>query len=135
MSGRKRHVVVDTLGLVLASAVTAASERDEWGAVAALDPLAGRTPRLRLLKADGGYPGALASWAGRVLGCDVEIVQRPKGQKGFVVVKGRWVVERTFAWLGRSRRLSKDYEGVPESSRAMVMWSMTQLMLRRLHPG
>lgn len=120
---------------MLACAVTAASVRDEWGAVAALDPLAGRMPRLRLLRADAGYPAALASWAGRVLGCAVEVVHRPRDQKGFVVLKGRWVVERTFGWLGRSRRLSKDYEEVPESERAMVLWSMTQLMLRRLHPG
>lgn len=70
-----------------------------------------------------------------MLGCDVEIVHRDPGQRGFVVVKSRWVVGRTFGWLGRSRRLSKDYEGVPESERAMVLWSMTQLMLRRLHPG
>ena len=96
MKGRKRHIVVDTLGLVLACHVTPASEHDEWGAVWALDTLRNRAPRLRLLRADAGYPGALASWAGRVLGCQVEIVQRPEGQKGFVVVKGRWVVERTF---------------------------------------
>ena len=69
-----------------------------------------------------------------MLGCGVEIVQRDPEQRGFVVVKGRWVVERTFGWLGRSRRLSKDYEEAPESERAMVLGSMTQLMLRRLHP-
>lgn len=135
MKGRKRHLVVDTMGLVLACAVTAASERDEWGAVRALAPLAGQVPRLGLLRADAGYPGSLASWAWRVLGCRVEIVRRPRGQKGFVVLKGRWVVERTFGWLNRSRRLSKDYEGTVESSRAMVLWAMTHLMLKRLHPG
>ena len=74
-------------------------------------------------------------WAGRVLGCDVEIVQRDPAQRGFVAMKGRWVVERSFAWLGRSRRLSKDYEARPGSSWAVALWSMTQLMLRRLHPG
>lgn len=135
MKGRKRHLVVDTLGLVLACAVTAASERDEWGAVRALAPLAGRAARLELLRADAGYPGGLASWAWRVLGCRVEIVHRQPGQKGFVVLKRRWVVERTFGWLNRSRRLSKDYEGTAESSRAMVLWAMTHLMLKRLHPG
>ena len=135
MNGRKRHIVVDTLGMILSCYVTAASERDEWGAVWALDALRGRVPRLRLLRADAGYPGTLASWADRVLGgCKVEIVHRPAGQKGFVVLKGRWVVERTFGWLGRSRRLSKDYEGIAESSRAVVLWAMTHLMLKRLHP-
>ncbi len=90
-----------------------------------------------MLRADSGYPGALVSWAGRVLGlgCDVEIVQRERGQRRFVVVEGRWIVERTFGWLGLSRRLSKDDEGVPEPERAMVLWSVMQLMLRRLHPG
>ena len=134
MKGRKRHLVVDTLGLVLACTVTPASERDEWGAVAALSSLVGRAPRLRLLRADAGYPGALASWAWRVLGCSVEIVHRQPGQRGFVVLKGRWVVERTFGWLNRSRRLSKDYEATPESSRAMLLWAMTHLMVKRLHP-
>lgn len=80
--------------MVLSCHVTAASERDEWGAVWALDALQGRTPRLRLLRADAGYPGALASWTDRVLsGCKVEIVQRKTGQKGFVVLKGRWVAK------------------------------------------
>jgi putative transposase len=122
------------MGLILSCFVGAASQPDEWGAVWALDALKGQTDRLRLLRADAGYPGALASWAWRILGCLVEFVQRPKGQKGFVVLKGRWVIERTFGWLGRSRRLSKDYEETPESSRAMILWAMTHLMLKRLHP-
>lgn len=122
------------MGLVLSCFVSAASMRDEWGAVWALDVLKGQASRLRLLRADAGYPGALACWAWRILGCLVEIVCRPAGQKGFVVLKGRWVIERTFGWLGRSRRLSKDYEGTPQSSRAMILWSMTHLMLKRLHP-
>jgi putative transposase len=122
------------MGLILSCYISAASMRDEWGAVWALDALKWRGSRLRLLRADAGYPGALASWAWRVLGCLLEIVHRRKGQKGFVVLKGRWVIERTFGWLGRSRRLSKDYEENPESSRAMILWSMTHLMLKRLHP-
>lgn len=134
VKGCKRHLVVDTMGMVMACFVSAASMRDEWGAVWALDPLKGQLPRLRLLRADARYPGALASWVGRILGCDVEIVHRPKEQKGFVVLKGRWVVERTFGGLGRSRRLSKDYEGTPASSRAMILWAMTHLMIKRLHP-
>lgn len=113
------------MGLILscyvsAAYVSAASMRDEWGAVWALDALKWRGSRLRLLRADAGYPGGLASWAWRVLGCLVEIVCRPKGQRGFVVLKGRWVIERTFGWLGRSRRLSKDYEETPESSRGVT---------------
>lgn len=122
------------MGLILSCFVGAASQPDEWGAVWSLDSLKGRADRLRLIRADAGYPGALASWAWRILGCLVEIVHRPEGQKGFVVLKGRWVIERTFGWLGRSRRLSKDYEETPESSRAMILWAMTHLMLKRLHP-
>lgn len=113
------------MGLILSCFVGAASQPDEWGAVWVLDALKGRTGRLRLLRADAGYPGELASWAWRVLGCLVEIVHRPKGQKGFVVLKGPWlkgpwVIERTFGWLGRSRRLSKDYEETPESGHDSV---------------
>ncbi len=114
---------------MLACAVTAASARDAWGAVRAPAPLAGRVPRLGLLRADAGSPGALASWAGRVLGCRVEVVHRAPGQRGLVVLKGRWVVERTFGWLGRSRRLSKGYEAAVSSRRAMVPWAMAHLML------
>lgn len=134
MKGRKRHLCVDSLGLVVACHVHPANEHEVWGAVKLLDVLAGRLPRARLIRADGGYDGGLSGWVNRVLGLKMEIVRRDPEVKGFVVVKGRWVVERTFGWLGRSRRLSKDYEQEPASSRAMVLWAMTHLMLRRLKP-
>ena len=88
---------------------------------------------MRLIWADGGYRGAvLSGWAQEVLGCRLEIVPRRTGQRGFAVLPQRWVVERTFGWLGRQRRLSKDYEALPESSAAWIRIAMSRLMPRRL---
>ncbi len=134
MSGRKRHLVVDTLGLLLAVAVHAANVQDRDGAKLVLAKLAGRFPRLWLLWADGGYAGRLLVWALVAGGWVVEIVAKPEGSKGFVVLPKRWIVERTFAWLGRSRRLSKDYEGLPATSEAWIRIAMIHLMLKRLAP-
>ncbi len=99
-----------------------------------LAKLLGRFPRLRLIWADGGYAGQLIDWAREVGGWLLEIVPRPTEQRGFQVLPRRWVVERTFAWLGRCRRLSKDYEALPESSEARIQIAMIHLMLRRLRP-
>jgi putative transposase len=90
-------------------------------------------PRLRHLWADGAYGGTV-DFAGRYAGITIEVVKRPEGATGFVVIPRRWVVERTFAWLGRCRALSKDYEATPLSSEAWIYLAMTHLMLRRLHP-
>ena len=131
--GRKRHIVVDTAGLLLSVAVHPADVQDRDGARLALKELAGRCPRLRLIWADGGYRGAaLSEWVQEELGCRLEIVGRQAGQQGFAVLPRRWVVERTFGWLGRQRRLSKDYEALPASSAAWVQIAMSRLMLRRL---
>jgi putative transposase len=132
--GRKRHIVVDTLGLLLAIVVHAADVQDRDGAYAVLAKLAGRFPRLRLIWADGGYGGQVAELVKRTWGWTVEIVQRAADAVGFVVVPRRWVVERTFGWFGRYRVLSKDYEGLPQSSEAMVLIVMIQVMLKRLAP-
>ena len=121
VKGRKRHLVVDTLGLVLAR-------------------LADRCPRLRLLWADGGYQGPkLGAWLAQRADWVLEIVRRPTDASGFQVLPRRWVVERTFAWLGpvafQARRLSKDYEGRPETSEPWIQIAMIDRMLHRLGPA
>ncbi|MEA2593743.1 MAG: hypothetical protein QOF01_212 [Thermomicrobiales bacterium] len=94
----------------------------------------GRFPRLRHIWADQGYKPHLIEWAKAVGGWVVEIVARPPRQRGFTVLPRPWVVERTFAWLGRNRRLSKDYEALPETHEAWVQLAMIHLMLNRLAP-
>lgn len=135
MTGRKRHLVVDTLGLLLAVAVHAADVQDRDGARLVLLRLVGRFPRLWVIWADGGYAGQLLVWALVTGGWIIELVKRPPGATGFAVLPKRWVVERTFAWLGRNRRLSKDYEALPETSEAWIRVAMIHLMLKRLAPA
>lgn len=88
--------------------------------------------RLRIVRADGGYAGKLIEWTWSMCGWVLEIVRRPQGAKGFVLLPKRWVVERTFAWLCQHRRLSKDYEYLTESSEAVIHIAMIGIMLRRL---
>ena len=126
--------MVDTLGLLQVVAVHVASVQDSDGAKLVLRRALGRFPRLRLIWADQGYKGHFVTWARAATGWAVEVVAKPKGQQGFAVLPRRWVVERTFAWLGRSRRLSKDYEGLPETHEAWVHVAMIHLMLKRLAP-
>lgn len=133
ISGRKRHILVDTLGLVWAVTVHAANIQDAPGAWGVVTQLFGRMPRLKKILADGIYEGARI--AVQTLGWPLEIVQKVAGQKGFSVLPKRWIVERTFAWLGRNRRLSKDYERLPESSEAWIYLGMINLMIRRLRSG
>ena len=127
--------MVDTLGLILAVVVTAASVQDRAGAKLVLARLAPGFPRLARIWADGAYAGALIDWVVATLGCVLEIVKRSDDQTGCVVLPKRWIVERTFGWFGRYRRLSKDYEELPASSEAMVYIAMIQLMLHRLAPS
>jgi putative transposase len=136
VNGRKRHVVVDTLGLLLAVAVTAASADDGAAAPQALGQLTrAEFPRLRLLWADAKYHNhALYGWLDENAHYGLEVVSRPAGQKGFAVLPKRWVVERTFAWLKRCRRLSLDREKTTRSAEAMIRLAMIHLMLNRLHP-
>lgn len=133
--GRKRHILVDTLGLLLLVVVHSAGTQDRDGARAVLAPLANRFSKLRKIWADSIYNGGIAEWVRdlrRRNRIDLEIVKRPDGVKGFLVLARRWVVERTFAWLSFHRRLSKDYEYLPETSEAFIRIAMIRLMLARL---
>lgn len=134
MKGRKRHIVVDTLGLLLAVVVHAADIQDRDGAKLVLSKLLGQFPRLKLIWADGAYGGRLANWAYLWGGWLIQVVKRTMNSHSFEVLPRRWVVERTLGWLGRNRRLSKDYEELPESSEAWVHIAMIHLMLKRLRP-
>ncbi len=132
--GRKRHLLTDTLGLLLRVVITAANVQDKAGALVALKSLGGGGKKLRRIWADGAYrtaQGHLAAWVARHR-ISLTAVQPPAGQRGFTVLPRRWVVERTFGWLYQSRRLSKDYERLPETSEAFIYVAMTRLMLRRL---
>ena len=106
--GRKRHILVDTTGLLLGVVVHAANIQDRDGARLVINKLAGRFPELGRLWADGGYRGKLVDWVRTQWGWDLEVVGRPRGQRRFTVLPRRWAVERTLAWLGRCWRLSKD---------------------------
>ena len=158
--GRKRHLLVDTEGLVLKARVHSAKVPDQDGIKLLLESARSQIPRLRHVWLDQGYEGRGKRWAEEVLGLDVEIVRRPpkpvpegvakrwaeewakEGQKidwqrlmpprGFVALPRRWVVERTFSWLGQNRRMSKDYERLCSTSEAFVYAAMTRLMARRL---
>jgi len=112
--------------------VHAANIQDRDGATLVIVELMGRFPRLALLWADGGYRGKLVGWVASVTDWVLEIVKRTDDQKGFVVLPKRWIVERTFGWFGRYRRLSKDFEEQPASSEALIRIVMIQIMLRRL---
>src|SRR5215207_812916 len=136
ISGRKRHLLVDVMGLVLIAVVHSAGVQDYEGARDVLAQLQHRFSRLRQLWADSIYGRAgLPEWARDLRArrrLRLEVVRRQPGQEGFVVLPRRWVVERTFAWLGFHRRLSKDYEALPETSEAMIYVAMIRLMLTRL---
>ena len=127
--------MVDTNGLLLNVVVHGADIQDRDGAKLVLRNLRRRFPRLRLIWADGGYAGTLVEWVAKSGRWAMEIVRRPSDQKGFAVLPRRWVVERTFGWLGKYRRLSKDYETLPQSSEAMIYIAMINLMIHRLEPG
>ena len=132
VNGRKRHILVDTLGLLLVVVVTAASVSDPAGARLLLARLGGAGKKLRRIWVDGTYRGTLVDWVLDHCRFVLQPVLRTDGKKGFLVLPRRWVVERTFAWLTQCRRLSKDYEVLPASSEAMIYLAMTRLMLRRL---
>jgi putative transposase len=118
--------------LLLAVVVTAADVSDQAGAYLLASQLRGRFPRLAKLWADQGYRGSeLADWLWQRGRWVLEIVRRVAGQTGFQVQPKRWIVERTFGWLNRYRRLSKDYEELPETSEVMILIAMTHLMLQR----
>src|SRR5271168_2161207 len=128
--GRKRHILVDTMGLILAVVVHSAGIQDRDGAKAVFEKIKNDLPRLELAWADGGYSGDLIEWVKRECGWVLEIVKRNDDVKGFKLLPHRWVVERTFAWLGRFRRMSKDYEFHPETSESIVYLAMINIMTR-----
>ncbi|MEB8337591.1 IS5 family transposase, partial [Streptomyces endophyticus] len=132
INGRKRHVVADTLGLLLAVTVTAAEIGDRPAARVLLHQVADVHHQLALVWADGGYTGNLIEYCLTVLGLVLAIVRRRDDLRGFVVLPKRWIVERFFAHLMRSRRLVRDFERSTTSAEVMVYWSMTMLMTRRL---
>ena len=130
VNGRKRHIAVDTTGLVLDVVITPASVQDRQGA----RPLLWNTHRacrgVRLVWADAGYTGTLATWA-QTLKMTLQIVSK-RHPHTFEVLPRRWVVERTFAWISKHRRTVRDYEHLPASHEAMILWAMIALMTRRL---
>jgi putative transposase len=136
VKGRKRHIVVDTMGLLLAVVVTAANVDDAKGAKQVLSQLAEQDfPRLEVLWADHKYHNYdLEEWLDENVCFTIAVVSRAKGSRGFVLLPKRWVVERSLAWLDRYRRNSKDYERLVNSSAAMIKISMIQLLLHRLRP-
>ena len=123
--------MVDTLGLIHGVVVSGAQVQDRDGAKRLLVSC-GELSRLRRIWADGGYRGPLEEWVLRHCGCVLEIVKRNDDVKGFEVLPHRWVVERTLAWLGRFRRLSKDYEYLTRTSETLIHVAMICLMVRRL---
>jgi putative transposase len=133
VKGRKRHVLVDTLGLLLFVVVHPANVQDRDGAQQLLALIRARFPRLTLIWADGAYAGPkLNDWVQRMCHWVLSIVKRSDDVHGFQVLPRRWVVERTFGWLNRCRRLSKDFEQLPATEEAWIYLALARLMLRRL---
>ena len=133
INGRKRHILTDTLGLLVAVVVHTADIQDRDGAPGVLTSIRVSFPWLRHVFADGGYAGEKLETALKGKGdWTLEIIKRSDAAKGFELLPRRWVVERTFAWFGRNRRLAKDFEATIESSTAWLLLASVQLMTRRL---
>jgi transposase len=132
INGRKRHIAVDTGGLLLAVIVTIAGIQDRDAAARLLALLRTRFSTISLVWADGGYTGRLIHWTKNVLAMTIEIVKRTDDVTGFRVLPRRWVVERSFAWISKYRRCVRDYETLPNHHEAIVYISSIMLMSRRL---
>ena len=131
--GRKRHIAVDTMGNLLAVCVHSAGIQDRRGARLLMIRLYALFSTISVIWADGGYSGALVEWAKQMFKCTLTIVKRTDAMHGqFVVLPRRWVVERTFAWLGNSRRLSKDYERLTDTAEVFIKISEVHRLLRRI---
>ena len=133
IKGLKRHIAVDTIGCVIVVVVHAANIHDSKGARRVLKALFSIVKTIKKIRADGGYRGAdFIQWVKEQFDCILEIVKREENVEGFQLLPRRWVVERTFAWLSRFRRLSKDYERKPTSSAGHVYVASIRLILRRI---
>ena len=134
IKGKKRHVLVDTLGLLLHALVTSADVQDRDGGLMVLSTMFGQFPFLEKLFADSAYAGPLFhdGLASVMPGLVTEIIRRSDRAKGFVVVHKRWIVERTIGWLGRCRRLAKDWENLNRNALAFLRLASIRLMLRKL---
>ncbi|MFC8454603.1 IS5 family transposase [Kitasatospora sp. NPDC057223] len=135
VKGRKRFIVTDTLGLLLAVHVVAANIQDRDGARRPLLWTRLDHPSVRKIWADQGFAGRLVDWTSQILGRDLEIVRKAPDQRGFQVQPKRWAVERTLSWITAHRRLARDYEAEPAHSQTMIRWAMIGIMLRRLDRG
>ncbi|WP_237292620.1 MULTISPECIES: IS5 family transposase [Streptomyces] len=135
VNGRKRHIAVDTGGLLLAVVVTMAGLQDRDAAFRLLASLRSTCSTITVVRSGGGYAGRLATWAKAVLNLAVEVVKRTDDMKGLVVLPRRWVVERTLAWISKHRRCVRDYETRPEHHEAVVSLAMIMVMSRRLARG
>ena len=135
VDGRKRTILVDTNGLLLRVLVHPADITDSEGGEWMLVNHDHAFSRLKVIRVDEGYKGWLVEWASRYTHITIEVVEKPRDQKGFAVIPKRWVVERTFAWLGRNRRLSKDFERLPHNSESWIYLASMHLMLKRLAPA
>jgi putative transposase len=148
ISGRKRHLLVDTEGLVIGAVVHEANIADRDGAKLLLAKISEGLPRMEKVWADRGYNGKIGEWMKERLGWALEIVKPPRRwvrvpanqepppyPAGFIVLPRRWVIERTIAWIMRNRRMSRDYEFLCETTEALIYVAMTRLMLRRLAKG
>jgi putative transposase len=132
INGRKRHIVTDTLGLIIAIVVHNADIQDRIGAREVISDLRFKYPRLRKILADQGYTGELAEWTLKIFGWTIEIVKKVAGISGFNVLPKRWIVERTFGWLSFQRRLVRDYEVLNDCSISFVQLAMIRIMLNRV---
>jgi putative transposase len=132
IKGRKRHILVDVLGLIIIASVTAASTQERSEAKKMLESIKNCMPRFELIWADGGYTGPLIEWVKKKCGWGLVIIKPTKVTPGFHVRPWCWIVERTFGWLNKNRRLSKDYECHPETSEALIHIAMIRIMARRL---
>ena len=132
VKGRKRHLVVDTQGTILAALVTPGNVQDPLAAPALLAQAKARSRRLKLVWGDGRYGGPIVRTAAQALNLTIEVVSPPPGQKGFQALPRRWVIERTFAWLDRYRRLTRDWEAASWSACAFIYIAMSNLVARRL---
>jgi transposase len=135
VKGRKRFLVTDTLGLLLAVHVMTASIQDRDGAKRPLLWARLDHPSVRKVWADQGFTGRLVDWTAQILGRELEIVRKDPGQRGFRVQPKRWAIERTFSWLTAHRRLARDYEHHPARAETMIRWAMISVMVRRLARG